>query len=139
MYSSCLLIKFHNLSVYLISGTLALNLIISRDGKVKLTKCQNHHHHGGVFDTWTEWAKPQAERAQRSADRPNSLAGHPCFMLVWPVASRTRVYTSCRRPRWWRSQWRPLHPTGRPCGLADRLPLGAKLTSPSRWSSPMAL
>jgi hypothetical protein len=21
------------------------------DDKVKLTKCQNHHHHGGVFDT----------------------------------------------------------------------------------------
>jgi hypothetical protein len=34
---------------------------------VKLTKCQNHHHHGGVFDTWTEWAKPQAEWAQGPA------------------------------------------------------------------------
>jgi hypothetical protein len=27
---------------------------------VKLTKCQNEHHHGGVFDMWTKWAKPQA-------------------------------------------------------------------------------
>jgi hypothetical protein len=42
------------------------------DDKVKLIKCQNHHHHSGVFDTWTEWAKPQAERAQR-------LAGHALF------------------------------------------------------------
>jgi hypothetical protein len=25
---------------------------------MKLTKCQNHHHHEGVFDMWTEWAKP---------------------------------------------------------------------------------
>jgi hypothetical protein len=38
------------------------NWSISTDDKVKLTKCQNHHHHGGVFDTWTEWAKPQSER-----------------------------------------------------------------------------
>jgi hypothetical protein len=29
------------------------NWSISRDDKVKLTKYQNHHHHGGVFDTWT--------------------------------------------------------------------------------------
>jgi hypothetical protein len=41
-----------------------LNWSISRDEKVKLTKCQNHHHHGGVFDTWTEWVKPQIEKAQ---------------------------------------------------------------------------
>jgi hypothetical protein len=42
------------------------------DHKVKLTKCQNEHHHGGVFDTWTKWA-------QGPAGRPNSLAGRPGF------------------------------------------------------------
>jgi hypothetical protein len=45
------------------------------DDKVKLTKYQNHHHHGGAFDTWTKWARPQAEWAQGLADRPNSLIG----------------------------------------------------------------
>jgi hypothetical protein len=29
-----------------------------------LTKCQNHHHHGDVFDMWTKWDIPQAEWAQ---------------------------------------------------------------------------
>jgi hypothetical protein len=48
---------------------------------VKLTKCQNHHHHGGVFDTWNEWAKPRAERAQGPAGQGLSqfdprLRGH---------------------------------------------------------------
>jgi hypothetical protein len=28
------------------------------DDKVKLIECQNHHHHKGVFDMQTEWAKP---------------------------------------------------------------------------------
>jgi hypothetical protein len=37
---------------------------------VKLTKCQNEHHHSGVFDTWTKGAKPQAKWAQGSAGRP---------------------------------------------------------------------
>jgi hypothetical protein len=37
------------------------------DDKVKLTKCQNRHHHGGVFDKWTKWARPQAEWARGSA------------------------------------------------------------------------
>jgi hypothetical protein len=60
---------------------------------MKLTKCQNHHHHGRVFDTWTEWAKPQAERAKGSVGWPISLAGWPGLKLVWPVASWTRVYT----------------------------------------------
>jgi hypothetical protein len=54
------------------------------DGKVKLTKCQNYHHHGGVFDTCTEWAKPQAERAQGPLDRPNSLAGRLGLKSVRP-------------------------------------------------------
>jgi hypothetical protein len=39
------------------------------DYNVKLTKCQNHHHHGGVFDTWTNWVRPQANSAQGSAGR----------------------------------------------------------------------
>jgi hypothetical protein len=47
-----------------------LNWSILRDDKVKLTKYQNHHHHGGVFDTRTEWVKPQAERAQGPVDGP---------------------------------------------------------------------
>jgi hypothetical protein len=79
-----------------------LNWSISRDDKVKLIKYQNHHHHRGVFDTWIEWVKPQAKRTQELAVRPNSLANWPCFMLVWPEASRTRVYTGSRRPRRWR-------------------------------------
>jgi hypothetical protein len=29
------------------------------DYKVKLTKYENEHHHGGVFDMWTKWAKSQ--------------------------------------------------------------------------------
>jgi hypothetical protein len=75
--------------------TLVPNWSISRDDKVKLTKCQNHHHHGGVFDTWTEWARPQAERAKGSAGRPG-------LKSVPPVASCTRVYTRRGRPRRWR-------------------------------------
>jgi hypothetical protein len=35
-----------------------------------LTKCQNHHHHGVVFDTWTEGAKPQAKWAQGLTGQP---------------------------------------------------------------------
>jgi hypothetical protein len=34
------------------------------DYKVTLTKYQNEHHNGGVFDTWTKWPKPQAKWAQ---------------------------------------------------------------------------
>jgi hypothetical protein len=37
------------------------------DYKVKLAKCQNEHHHEGVFDTW---AKPQAKWAQEPTGRP---------------------------------------------------------------------
>jgi hypothetical protein len=59
-----------------------------KDEKVKLTKYQNHHHHGGVFDTWTEWAKPQAKRAQGMASRPNSLAGRASLMSVQPKLCR---------------------------------------------------
>jgi hypothetical protein len=69
---------------------------------VKLTKCQNHHHHGDVFDMWTEWGKPHAEWAQGSAGRPNSLASQPGIKLVRPTTSWTRVYTRRGRPRRWR-------------------------------------
>jgi hypothetical protein len=79
----------------LILGTYVLNWSISRDDKVKLTNCQNHHHHGGVVDTWTKWAKTQAKRSQ-------GPAGRQCFMSVWPVPSRTRVYTRSGRARQWR-------------------------------------
>jgi hypothetical protein len=68
MYSPCLLTWFHDFSVYLISGTYVTNWSISRDDKVKLIKYQNHHHHMGVFDTWTKWARPQTEWAQGSID-----------------------------------------------------------------------
>jgi hypothetical protein len=90
-----------------------LNWSISRDDKVKLTKCQNHHHHLGVFDTWTEWVKPQAERAQGPTGRQYSLAGRPCFMSVWPIDWRTRVYMRSRRPRRWRKLVEAA-PPGRP-------------------------
>jgi hypothetical protein len=45
------------------------------DYKVKLTKCQNEHHHGGVFDTWTKWTKPQAKWAQGPAGQGLSRLG----------------------------------------------------------------
>jgi hypothetical protein len=47
------------------------------DYKVKLTKCQNEHHHRGVFGTWTKWA-------QGPAGCPNSLAGWPGFESAQP-------------------------------------------------------
>jgi hypothetical protein len=91
---------------------------------VKLTKCQNHHHHGGVFHVWTKWARPQAEWALGQAGRPNSLASQPGFEAVQPEPWLPRVYKRRRSP----SCWRPLHPAGWP-------PPSAKLTSPSRWRS----
>jgi hypothetical protein len=62
------------------------------DYKVKLTKCQNEHHHRGVFDTWTKWAKPQAKWAQGPVDWPNSLAGQPRFESARPETWLTRLY-----------------------------------------------
>jgi hypothetical protein len=46
----------------------------------------------GVFDMWTEWAKPQAEWAQGLAGWPNSLADRPGLKSVRPTASWTCVY-----------------------------------------------
>jgi hypothetical protein len=96
-----------------------LNWNILRDNKVKLTKCQNHQHNGGVFDTWTKWVKPQTERAQGPAGRPNSLVSRPCFMSVWPAALRIRVYTRSRRPRRWRKSV-DTAPPGRPATWLGR-------------------
>jgi hypothetical protein len=47
------------------------------DYKIKLTKYKNEHHHRGVFDTWTKWAKPQAKWAQGSAGRPGLELARP--------------------------------------------------------------
>jgi hypothetical protein len=57
------------------------------DYKVKLTKCQNEHHHEGVFDTWTNWGKPQAKWAQGPTDQPNSMAGQLGLGLGWHIST----------------------------------------------------
>jgi hypothetical protein len=62
------------------------------DDKVKLTKCQNEHHHGGVFDTWTKWDKPQAKWAQGLAGWPNSLVDWPGLESAQPRTWLTRLY-----------------------------------------------
>jgi hypothetical protein len=62
------------------------------DYKLKLTKCQNEHHHGVVFDPWTKWATPQVKWAQRPADRPNSLACRLGFELAQSRTFLTRLY-----------------------------------------------
>jgi hypothetical protein len=69
----------------------------------------------------------------RVGQTPGRLAGQPCFMMV---CLRLRGLEGQGGGESW---WRPLHPAGQSRGLADRPPLGAKLTSPSRWSSPTAL
>jgi hypothetical protein len=51
------------------------------DYKVKLTKCQNEHHHRGVFDTWTKWAKPSGQVGP-GAGRSAQLIGWPTRVLV---------------------------------------------------------
>jgi hypothetical protein len=96
------------------------------DDKAKLTKCQNHHHHGGVFDTWTKRGQTQAEWAQGLTGRPNSLAGQLGFKAGQPETWLPRVYTRRRSP----SRWKLIHSAGRPCGLAARPPPGTKPTSP---------
>jgi hypothetical protein len=48
------------------------------DYKVKLTKCQNEHHQGGVSDTWTKWAQ--------------GPAGQPGFESAQPGTWLTRLY-----------------------------------------------
>jgi hypothetical protein len=78
------------------------NWSISRDDKVKLIKCQNHHHHGGVFDMWTKWARPQAKWAKGSAGRPNSSTGWPGFEVVQSQPWLPRLYMRRRSLSRWR-------------------------------------
>jgi hypothetical protein len=114
---------------------------------VKLTKCQNHHHHGAVFDTWIKWAKPQAEQAQGPAGRPNSLAGQLGLKPVRPAAWWTRVYTRRGRTKRWRkavetipSSW-PAMWLGRSAATwqvtalvkSVELPHGPRNTPPPLW------
>jgi hypothetical protein len=64
---------------------------------MKFIKCQNHHHHEGVFDTWTKWPRPQVEWAQGPPGRPNSLASRPGFEVIRPAPWLPHVYTWRRR------------------------------------------
>jgi hypothetical protein len=62
------------------------------DYKVKLTKCQNEHHHRAVFDMWTKWTKPQAKWAQGSAGRPGfELAQLGTLLTHLYVGSQGRI------------------------------------------------
>jgi hypothetical protein len=70
---------------------------------VKLTKCQNHHHHRIVFDTWTKWARPQVELAKGPANRPNTLADWPGFEVVWPMPWLPCIYMRRSLSRWKKS------------------------------------
>jgi hypothetical protein len=92
--------------------------------------------HGGVFDTWTRWAKPQAERAQGPADRPNSLAASHVLCQFGPWLRGHVSTQGVEGQGGVESQWRSRHPAGQPLGLAGWPPLGAKLMSPSRWNPP---
>jgi hypothetical protein len=74
---------------------------------------QNKCHLGDVPDMRRQCAKNIDQWAQGVADRPDPLAGRPCFMSMWPEASRTRVYMWSRRPRWWRKSVEAA-PPGRP-------------------------
>jgi hypothetical protein len=42
------------------------------------------------------------DRVGQTPGQKGPRADRPCFMSVWPVASRTRVNTRTRRPRRWR-------------------------------------
>jgi hypothetical protein len=55
------------------------------DYKVKLTKCQNEHHHRGAFDMWTKWA-------QGPASQPKSLVDRPGFESARSRTWLTHVY-----------------------------------------------
>jgi hypothetical protein len=48
---------------------------------VKLTKCQNHHHHGGVFDMWTKWGQTPGQ-VRPGASRPRRVFGSSTRNLV---------------------------------------------------------
>jgi hypothetical protein len=55
----------------------------------------------------------------RNINKHFSLAGWPCFMSVWPAASRTHVYTMSRRLRRWRKSVEAA-PPGRPATWLGR-------------------
>jgi hypothetical protein len=86
---------------------------------VKLTKCQNHHHHGGVFDTWTKWDIPQAEWTKGLAGRPNSLVDRPGFEAVQPEPWWPCVNTRRRSLSQWRKSVEAA-PPDRPTMLLGR-------------------
>jgi hypothetical protein len=79
------------------------NWSISWVEKVKLTRCQNHHHHEGVFDTWTNWARPQDEWPQEPVGQPNSLATRLGFEAIQPSPWLPCIYTRRRRLSRWRN------------------------------------
>jgi hypothetical protein len=93
MYWPCLLTKFHNFSVYLISGTQVPNWSISMDDKVKLTKCQNHHHHG-VYLTCgptRQDLRPSGQRGQLAGPTPRPVGqGLRWFILSLGCHASTR-------------------------------------------------
>jgi hypothetical protein len=108
------------------------------DYKVKLTKCQNEHPDGGVFDTWTKWAKPHAKWAQGPAGQPISLADRLGFELARPEAWLTRLYISSQgrirglkavdaEKSGWPATW-----------MVERLSISSKPTLPSLWRPPFA-
>jgi hypothetical protein len=67
------------------------------DYKVKLTKCQNEHHHGVLFDMWTKWAKPQDKWAKGPPGWPKSLADRLGFESAQPETLLTHLYISSQR------------------------------------------
>jgi hypothetical protein len=99
------------------------------DYKVKLTKCQNDHHHGGAYDMWTKWA-------QGPAGGPNPLVNRPGFESVRPKSWFTRLYVSSQG----RIQGLKVvedERSGRPATwMVSRPSICSKLTLPSRWRLP---
>jgi hypothetical protein len=81
------------------------------DDKVKLTKCQNHHHRGGVFDTCTMWTRPQAEWAQGPAGQGLRQFG---LSLGCHTSTRGGEAQVSKEHR-----WRPLHRVGHVAWPAD--------------------
>jgi hypothetical protein len=67
---------------------------------VKLTKCQNHHHHGVYLAHRPSGPNPgpNGPRGRPAgptpwlASRPNSLAGWPGLKPFWPMASWTCLH-----------------------------------------------
>jgi hypothetical protein len=79
------------------------------------------------------------DRVDQTPSRKGPSAGRPCFMLVWPTALRTHVYTRSRRPRRWRKSVEA-SPPGRPATTWHQtdfsklmeLPHGP-INTPLRW------